>query len=377
MKRVGELLLVFIIVLSIVYMKPVLFPKESFYQSENMVVKEVNPAPKTLQKSELVATGAATYVGMKESELLEIMPNYVTEWVVAENKKWLVYGMNEKTYLQIEIRDGIVSSVFSLGSEIDIAPFSVGMTLSDVAEVLPIDSYFEFVYDDKQFEIELTEDDMNYRPLVVFTNGTYALLHFNYDTGELYGIRYLDKKTLLELSPYQSTEEIVAEDANPNNELKKQIDESNAEQLVAIVNVLRQRDQLEPYQKNSKLAKVSQKALLEFSEKPESVFEKEERLILWEDKENLEHNSDELILESAELTRLIKLGKPFDKQTHGLFTVGVKDVPLLVTSWYGNRIDHGEFMHSSETEIGVTFNMDQALILMSKEDKIKTSESSE
>ncbi|MGX6969754.1 CAP-associated domain-containing protein [Vagococcus bubulae] len=366
MRRIGEFLLVFLIVLTFFYMKPVVLSQKSPKPVDELVVNEIKPQTKATQQNELNATGMSTMIGLSETQLKEKMSNPKKEWVVGVNRKWLVYGDNAKNYYQVELTDDKVSSIFVLGTEVDIAPFNVDMTLGDVSEITTIYPNFEFDYHDKKYEIELTEDDMNYRPLVSFDNGTFALLHFNYDTGKLLGIRYVGKNTLVEMIPYQLNEETPVKPVELTDEQWNQFNQANTEQLFTILNVMRERINRKPYKLDTELTLESKKALEGFNKEPKSVIKKEDRLEQWQEKVDSSNPSDRFILVDEEMERLLKLGKPIDKNTHGLFVQSMGDVPFIVSNWFVNRFDQREIKDAKDEYIGIAFNKNQVLVLFNQ-----------
>lgn len=366
MRRIGEFILVFLIVLAFFYMKPVVLSQRSPNSVEELVVNEVKPQTKSNQQNELNATGLATIIGLSEKQLKEKMPNPKNEWVVGIDKKWLVYGDKNTDYYQVELTDDKVSSVFVLGTKVDVSPFSMDMTLGDISEITTIYPNFEFDYRDKKYEIELTEDDMNYRPLIAFDNGTFALLHFNYDTGKLLGVRYVSKSTLVEMIPYQLNEEVSLQPVELTDEQWNQFNQANTEQMFTILNIMRERVNRKPYKLDAELALESKKALEEFNADPKLVIKKEERLDQWQEKVDSSNPSDSFILVDEELERLLKLGKPIDKGTHGLFVQSMGDVPFIVSNWFVNRFDQQEINDAKDEYIGIAFNKNQVLVLFNQ-----------
>lgn len=366
MRRIGEFLLVFLIVLTFFYMKPVVLSQKSPKSVDELVINEIKPATKSTQHNELNATGMATIIGLSEKELKEKMPNPKKEWVVGVDRKWLVYGDNATNYYQVELTKGKVSSVFVLGTDVDIAPFNVDMTLGDVSEITTIYPTFEFDYKDKKYEIELTEDDMNYRPLISFDNGTFALLHFNYDTGKLLGVRYVGESTLVDMIPYQFSEESSTPPVELTDEEWKNFNQANTEQLLTILNIVRERINRKPYKLDTELVLESKKALVEFNKDPKLVIKKDDRFEQWQEKVESSNPSDSFLLVDEEMERLLKLGKPVDKNTHGLFVQSMGDVPFIVTNWFVNRFDQREIKDSKDEYIGVAYNKNQVLVLFNQ-----------
>ncbi|WP_462258594.1 CAP-associated domain-containing protein [Vagococcus teuberi] len=366
MRRVGEFIVVFVIVLTFFYMKPVVLSQKSPKPVDELVVNEVKPQIKSTQHNKLNATGMATIIGLSEKELKEKMPNPKNEWVVGSDRKWLVYGDNATDYYQVELTKGTVSSVFVLGTQVDVAPFNLEMTLGDISEITTIYPAFEFDYKDKKYKIELTEDDMNYRPLISFDNGTYALLHFNYDTGKLLGVRYVSKSTLVDMIPYQFSEETTNPPVELTDDEWEMVNQANTEQLLTILNIVRQRINRKPYKLDTELVLESKKALAEFNKDPKLVIKKDDRLEQWQEKVESSNPSDSFLLVNEEMECLLKLGKPVDKNTHGLFVQSMGDVPFIVTNWFVNRFDQREIKDSKDEYIGIAYNKNQVLVLFNQ-----------
>ncbi|MGY3703990.1 CAP-associated domain-containing protein [Vagococcus martis] len=379
MRRVGEFIVVFFIVLTFFYMKPVVLSQKSPKAVDELVVNEVKPQTKSTPHNQLNATGMATIIGLSEKELKERMPNPKNEWVVGIDRKWLVYGDNATDYYQVELTKGKVSSVFVLGTQVDVAPFNLEMTLGDISEITTIYPTFEFDYKDKTYEIELTEDDMNYRPLISFDNGTFALLHFNYDTGKLLGVRYVSKSTLVDMIPYQFSEETTNPPVELTDDEWEKFNQANTDQLLTILNIVRQRINRNPYKLDTELVLESKKALAEFNKDPKLVIKKEARFEQWQEKVESSNPSDSFLLVNEEMERLLKLGKPVDKNTHGLFVQSMGDVPFIVTNWFVNRFDQREIKDSKDEYIGIAYNKNQVLVLFNQKtvDTSLTTESSD
>lgn len=363
MRRIGEFVLVFIIVLTFFYMKPVVLSQKNPKPVDELVVNEVKPQIKSSQHNDLNATGLSTMIGLSETELKAKLPNPKKEWQTAPSRKWLVYGDNKTDYYQVELTNNKVSSIFVLGTQVDIAPFNMDMTLGDISEITTIYPSFEFEYENKKYEIELTEDDMNYRPLVSFDNGTFALLHFNSDNGKLLGVRYVGKTTLVEMIPYQLNEEHPHKTVEITDDEWKTFNQANNEQLFSILNVMRQRINRKPYILDDELNLESKKAIEVFNKTPDAVIKKDDRTDQWQEKIESSNPSDSFVLNDEEMVRLVKLGNPVSKKTHGLFVQSMGDVPFIVTNWFVNRFDQKELKDTKDEYIGMAFNKNQVLVL--------------
>ncbi|MDR2276593.1 MAG: hypothetical protein LBE23_01960, partial [Vagococcus sp.] len=212
MKRILEFSICLLIVTSFFYMKPVVSSYNQPKPKNDLIVEEVKVSHKSVPYYELNTTGMAVHIGKTKQEFLKEFPKPKKDLTSFHGTEWLIYGDNTEDYYQVEIKNHVVSSVFLLGDHLESSPFSMGMNLVDLAEITTIFSNFNFEYGDEKYEVELTEDDMNYRPLVAFNNGTFAMLHINQGNGQLMAIRYLDKNSLLSIMPYQMNQENKVKD---------------------------------------------------------------------------------------------------------------------------------------------------------------------
>lgn len=379
MKRILEFTICILLVVSVVYLKPVISSKRQEAPKNNLEVEEVKISHKSVPYYELNTTGMANYIGKTEKEFLKEFPNPKKTWESYNASKWLVYGDSVSDFYQVEIRNFVVSSIFVLGNELDSEPFSMGMDLVDLAEITTIFSNFNFEYGDEKYEVELTEDDMNYRPLVAFNNGTFAILHINQGSGQLMAVRYLDKNTLLTLMPYQLNQKNNVKDNLEQNDVDwKKVDEDNREQLLTILNLLREKDNQEAYQVSTDLQVAVSRSLKEFIEKPEAILNDSDRLEQWEESIEQPDESGSFSLQTKELATLIKQTKLDAKETHGIFYTPVSDVPFMMTNWYGSRFYHEELAHKDDKMIGVSFNKETVITLLnSEQEKAQTTESSD
>ena len=379
MKRFFEFTVCLIIVFSIVYMKPVISSRNQPKPKNDLLVEEVKVSHKSVPYYELNTTGMANHIGKTEKEFLKEFPNPKKTWDSYNGSKWLVYGETVEDTYQVEIRNHVVTSIFVLGEKVDSSPFSMGMNLVDLAEITTIFSNFNFEYGDEKYEVELTEDDMNYRPLVAFNNGTFAMLHINQGNGQLMAVRYLDKNSLLALMPYQMNQENkVKQGLQTPPEAFEKINQDNREQLIAILNLLREKEEKEKYVLDSKLQVGATESLQTLIEKPEDILEDEARLKSWQEMVDKEDISSTFLLNEKELKKLATKVDLKEKETHGIFYYPVTDVPFMVTNWYCSRFYHEELAHKTDRLIGISFNEEMVMTFLGPENEAsQTTESSD
>ncbi|WP_086951588.1 MULTISPECIES: CAP-associated domain-containing protein [Vagococcus] len=376
MKRVIEFFVCLIVVFSIVYMKPVVSAYKNPKPKNDLSIEKVKMTHKSVPYYELNTTGMANHIGKTKDEFLKEFPNPKKTWLSYDKAEWLVYGDSTKDYYQVEIKNHVVASVFVLGSTVDSTPFTMDMNLVDLAEITTIFSNFNFEYGDEKYEVELTEDDMNYRPLVAFNNDTFAILHMNQLTGKLLAIRYLDKQTLLSIMPYQMEQENHVKEKNiDEGHDSKKINDANREQLTTLLNLFREKDEKRSYHLDTDLQVKATKGIQILTEKPETIITSEDHFSDWE--KIMKQQSEEIfLLENEELTKLTKEVDLKNKKNHAIFYAPVTDVPFMITNWYGSRFYHEEIDHKRDSTIGMAFDKDKTLIFFGEEEKKQTTESS-
>ncbi|WP_291292020.1 CAP-associated domain-containing protein [Enterococcus sp.] len=206
MKRRGVLFCcMFILALVLVYLQPVFFQPVSHSRP---VLDNPVKAPTNLNYEPIKADGLAKAIGESLSDFEEEFGSPIRTYRTGYDFEVRVYNhLDDQQYLEINTDGESVQAIKVIGQGgASLAPFSIGMTMTDLTEITMIYPNFTLKQNDRSVSFELMEQDMNYRPLVAFDNGTFAVLFFDQTNSELVAVAYLDQATLLKLSPYQLTE---------------------------------------------------------------------------------------------------------------------------------------------------------------------------
>ena len=152
---------------------------------------------------------------------------------------WWIYNGNQKEYVQIGIENGKVVTLFAIGDEINITPFKIGQSMGDIYSSHLIDTTVSLQVDETTYRFELSEEDINTRPLTKVGN-VYVQLYIDKFKGTLSSIRLMDASTLIRLHPYA----MVYEGKNIIAPLEKEINEEKLDrdqerQIFDITNVIR------------------------------------------------------------------------------------------------------------------------------------------
>ncbi|MEI5995473.1 CAP-associated domain-containing protein [Candidatus Enterococcus mansonii] len=374
MKRFLAFLGIFLIVLTIGYLQPVFFPAEK----NQLAVEESKSnisSHTALPYEEMKTNGYATYIGKKTDDFVIDFGEPIEKQKTGMDYELWIYGEKDAGYLELNIQENKILSIKAFNDSDNIAPFSIGMNLSDVSELMTIYSDFAFTYKDNKYNVELMEEDMNYRPLVAFDNKTFAILFFNQGNGKLSAVVYLNKEALLTLMPYQLTEG----EALPlpvMNQLTG-FDPVKSNQMIRMINLLRVKEGLPTYHVNTESQKNAQKLFESLGKNQKNILTPE-RAEIWQFSKEQMTASSIFTLSNNEYQKLLKIGQVDTKKATGMYTEPVYDASFTVLSWFSDSLYHSRFAHQANEHIGVAFSKESMLVLLQETEKeISQTEDSE
>lgn len=373
MKRFLAFLGVFFVVLIGGYLQPVFFPTARMPQKTDSGRQVVSHT--ALPYEEIKTSGYAAYIGEQSADFITEFGEPHEKLKTAMDYELWIYGEKDTDYLEVNIQDNKVSVIKAFNNSKKTAPFSAGMALSDVSELMTIYSNFAFTYKETNYNIELMEEDMNYRPLVAFDNKTFAMLFFNHGTGKLAAVTYLDKEALLTLMPYQLLEgEAIP---FPATEQTAEFDALKSNQVIRVINLLKLKEGLPIYRTKTDSQKNAQK-LFETLATNQKVILSPERAEEWQfSKEEMTAGSI-FTLTNDEYQKLLKNGQIDKKKATGMFVAPVYDPSFTVLSWFSDSLYHSRFAHQDKENIGVAFSKASMLVLLQETEKeISQTEESE
>ncbi|ALS00856.1 hypothetical protein ATZ33_05575 [Enterococcus silesiacus] len=373
MKRFLAFLGVFLVVLIGGYLQPVFFPTDKMPQEADSGKRVVSHT--ALPYEEITTSGYAAYIGEKTENFIAEFGEPSEKQKTAMDYELWIYGEKDADYLELNIQDNKVSMIKAFNNSKKTAPFSTGMELSDVSELMTIYSNFAFTYKENNYNIELMEEDMNYRPLVAFDNKTFAILFFDHGTGKLAAVTYLDKKALLTLMPYQLLEgEAIP---FPITEQIAGFDAVRSNQVIRVINLLKLKEGLPVYRANTESQKNAQKLFDTLTNNQKAILSPE-RTEAWQfGKEEMAAGSV-FTLTNDEYQKLLKSAQVDKKKATGMFIEPVYDPSFTVLSWFSDSLYHSRFAHQDKENIGVAFYKASMLVLLQETEKeISQTEESE
>jgi uncharacterized protein YkwD len=146
----------------------------------------------------------------------------------------------------VGIENNRVVTVYAIGENNDVSPFVLGQSVEEIFNSYNIETNIEIEFNDNGYRFELSDTDLNLRPLIQLGD-VFVQLYIDNFTGTLSSIRYLNNETLIKLHPYELVYrgEFI-EPTVPSEELWRSIEEGVEREIFDISNVLRVRHGLHP-----------------------------------------------------------------------------------------------------------------------------------
>nr|WP_254660852.1 CAP domain-containing protein [Bacillus sp. FJAT-27225] len=201
--------------------------------------------------------GLSTLIGkpLKEVEKILGKPNRIDK--SSYDYDWHVYNEELDKYVQVGIQNDKVVTIYAIGPETDINPFAIGQPLEEIFAAFAIQTDIVIDYEGNSYRLELTDTDVNTRPLIQFGD-IYAQLYIDKFTSSLSSVRFLNAETLIKHRPYEIAYRGKLLEAKPLTDMDWQKVEAGSEQQIFdLTNVIRQRHELEPLQWDERTAQVA------------------------------------------------------------------------------------------------------------------------
>lgn len=371
MKKRGFLFLgLFLLFLFVLYMQPVWFPRNSTEEeTSNQTPRE--PPATNLSYEPIQTAGFANWIGQ---DLEEFEDRYgQPEESMPSGFSFTIHRYQlDDELLEVNTEDQEIKSIKYLGEDDDeIEPFRFGMTMDELARISMIYPNFTIEYQGETVDLELEEDDMNYRPLIAFDNGTFAILFFNQteDESQLYAIDYLDSETLLKLAPYT-----VANEKPPYYEVEddsdwEKINQFKKQEAIDLIQLLRQKNEQSTFTIDPSLQMASEKLLASFNRNKEDILTTER---LQELQRIEKGQAGTFILNDTEMDDFLK--ELDDPSVSGHLELPVYDSTFSVLSWSSTPLLQEQLIDAESASLAVVFSKENVLILW-KEPEYQTEES--
>ncbi|WML43577.1 CAP domain-containing protein [Neobacillus sp. PS3-40] len=171
--------------------------------------------------------------------------------------EWYIYNVDYNRYLQVGVEKNKVVTVYVIGADLDVSPFEMGQPIEEIFNTQYIDTNVDINLNGNSYRFELSDTDLNIRPLVKLGN-VYAQLYIDKFTGNLSSVRFLDAETIIKQRPYELTYRgELLDEAKPSEILWKRVEDGTKKEIFDLTNVLRLRHKLKPLKWDEKTAEVA------------------------------------------------------------------------------------------------------------------------
>lgn len=202
-------------------------------------------------------TGVGSLIGKDIEALKAVMGAPARVDLSAYGFHWWIFNDSLNQYVQAGVLNGKVVTAYGIGTSVNVEPFKIGQPIEEVFSKNLIDPELTFEFNGSSYKFELSEQDMNNRPIIKM--GDYFVqLYVDKFTGLVSSIRYLDSETLVKQRPYEMVyrgELLEAPELTEEDWLR--VEAGMEKQILDITNVIRARHELELLQWDDETAQVA------------------------------------------------------------------------------------------------------------------------
>lgn len=201
--------------------------------------------------------GLASLLGKDIDGLKGVLGNPDRVDLSAYGFHWWIFNQASDHYIQAGILNDKVVTAYGTGQKVDVMPFEIGQPIEDIFSMNVIEPEVTFEYNGSTFKFELSEQDMNTRPLVKM--GDYFVqLYIDKFTSSVSSIRYMDKETIIKQRPYEMIYRGTLVDPPALTESDwVRVEAGQQKQIFDITNVIRARHKLPLLEWDEKTAEVA------------------------------------------------------------------------------------------------------------------------
>ncbi|MGE8204209.1 CAP domain-containing protein [Heyndrickxia sp. NPDC080065] len=228
-------------------------------KKETPMVDNLNgPPPKEIKKYiKRPKQGLSTFIGESSEKLIKKYGVPSRKDPSAYDYEWWIYNNSDESYFQVGVYKGKVVTIYAIGSKNNIVPFTIDEEVQNIYQSIPLDPDITVQYDEGTYRFELSEEDLNIRPLVQL-GSIYAQLSFDKFKGTLSSVRFMDKETLIKQRPYEMVYRGRLIDPSPIVKSSwRPIEIGSEKQIFDLTNIIRQRFGLNKLEWDQKTADVA------------------------------------------------------------------------------------------------------------------------
>ncbi|WP_204953540.1 CAP-associated domain-containing protein [Metabacillus crassostreae] len=222
--------------------------------NEELSIKEDNVEEKQVTLPE---EGIISLMNKSSEEITALMGEPDRIDPSAYDYDWWIYEQDSQQYIQVGILNQKVVSVYGIGSELNVKPFTIEQSLQDIFNIQPITSSLTLDYEGNSYRFEFSEEDMNTRPTIQLGD-VYVQLYIDKFDGVLSSVRVMDAETFVKQRSYEVTYRgNLIEPEEITEEKWDKIETGSEKQILAITNMLRLRHNAQPLKWHDETANVA------------------------------------------------------------------------------------------------------------------------
>ncbi|UOQ43158.1 CAP domain-containing protein [Halobacillus salinarum] len=255
MKKIAVVMIILLIAFGIVLSIP---PK-----NDPIIENETNHAQDQAENMEnrassFIAEGSFfQWMGASAEELIASIGEPIRRDPSGYGYEWWVFQMEDHQYVQYGIMEGQVITGVTFSPQSKDAPFNVGQAYSKINQKFPFKQEMN-LKSEGSYTMQLTEEDLQMRPLVPLEEGWTAQLYFDTVTKKLSAIRVMRNDVLLKLQPYK----VVYQGQLPEQPVLSEeewdaVEAGSEKQILAFTNILRNRSSVNAVQLNEDASKAA------------------------------------------------------------------------------------------------------------------------
>ncbi|MBT2678444.1 CAP domain-containing protein [Bacillus sp. ISL-35] len=201
--------------------------------------------------------GVASLLGKDIDGLKEILGNPSRVDLSAYGFHWWIFNNDPDQYIQAGVLNDKVVTAYGIGPKVDVLPFKIGQPIEEIFSMNVIEPEVTFEHNGSSYKFELSEQDMNTRP-VIKMGDYFVQLYIDKFTSSVSSIRYMDKETIIKQRPYEMVyrgtliEPPVLSDGD-----WVRIEAGLEKQILDITNAIRSRHELQLLEWDEKTAEVA------------------------------------------------------------------------------------------------------------------------
>jgi uncharacterized protein YkwD len=201
--------------------------------------------------------GVASLLGKDIDGLKKILGNPSRVDLSAYGFHWWIFNNDPDQYIQAGVLNDRVVTAYGIGPKVDVLPFKIGQPIEEIFSMNVIEPEVTFEYNGSSYKFELSEQDMNTRP-VIKMGDYFVQLYIDKFTSSVSSIRYMDKETIIKQRPYEMVYRgTLIEPPVLSEGDWVRIEAGLEKQILDITNAIRSRHELQLLEWDEKTAEVA------------------------------------------------------------------------------------------------------------------------